>query len=148
MWPPSGAAAFITQREALVDAEAMLLVGYDQTQAGVFHLLLKQRVGADRKHRLGALQSVKHRGALRFGETPAQQHNFDTQRSEPALQVAGVLLRQQLSRRHQRYLVTAFDQAGRNGCSDGGLTRADVSLQQTQHGIAAAQILIDLSEDS
>jgi hypothetical protein len=55
----------VAQRQALVHAEAVLLVNDDQRQLGEFHICLKQRVGADCQWHTPAADRLQSRFALR-----------------------------------------------------------------------------------
>ncbi len=63
----------VAQRQALLDAKAMLFVDDCQAQIAELHVVLEQRVSADNHHRLAAgdqLQLVAARLALQFAGDP------------------------------------------------------------------------------
>ncbi len=59
-----------------------------------------------------------------------------------------MLLGEQLRRRHQRHLLAAADGTRGGQRRDHGFAAADVSLQQSQHGMRPDQIRVDLSTDA
>lgn len=133
------------QREPLRDAEAVLLVHDREAEARELGAVLNHRVRAD--HELcGAERGRFERGAFLLGlETAREPRDRDAERFEPSAQLARVLFRQQLGRRHQRGLVARIDGLC---CGQGrhhGLAAADVALQQTLHRMRLVQIERDLA---
>ena len=63
--------AFFAQRQALMHAEAVLLIDDDQRQRGEFDALLKQRVRADDQRRVPLANALEHGAARLAGLPPA-----------------------------------------------------------------------------
>ena len=125
--------ALLAQRQALVHAEAMLLVHDDEAEIGKCDILLKQRVRADRNRyltRTDGLDNVQPRAAVE----PSRQTGYrDAQRLKPAGEIAQMLLGQKLGRRHDRDLEPGLDRDQRRRGRDHGFAAADVTLHQPLH---------------
>src|SRR5580692_591755 len=97
-------AALGGELQALLHAEAMLLIDDGECQVLETHLALEQRMRADTESRLttgnGAQRGAFRAGTLRAGQ---QAHN-DAERFEPGRQRARMLLGEQLRRCHERGL--------------------------------------------
>ena len=138
-----GAFALGAQREALVDAEAVLLVDHREGQVVIDDRILEQRVGAhhDRDRAVG--ESAQQPGALAaFHRSGQHRHRHG---AEPR-QHAVVLLHQHLGGRHQRGLGAGFHGAQHRHQRDQRLAGADIALQQTQHAPGGDQILVDFGD--
>src|SRR5580692_10006677 len=100
-------AALGGELQALLHAEAMLLIDDRERQVLEAHLALEQRMRADAEPRLTAGNSAERR-ALRAGTLRAgQQAHNDAERFEPGRQRARMLLGEQLRRRHEGGLGAA-----------------------------------------
>ena len=94
----------------------MLFVDDHQRKVLELHFVLEQRMGAH--HHRCAAGDLLQRGCAVFAfEFARQPRHFQAQRFEPALEGDEVLLRENLSGRHQRHLVTGFEclQGGEGG---------------------------------
>ena len=134
--------------EALVHAEAVLLIHHGQRQIGKGHIILKQRVGAHGNVDGAIGQTGEHGGALgRFGA--AGQHGAAharriAQRFQPLKMLAG----ENIGGGHQRGLPPGLDRAGHRQQSDNGLARADIALQQAQHPLARRHVGINRGQSA
>ncbi|MNB98403.1 hypothetical protein D3C75_456530 [compost metagenome] len=102
---------FFPQRQTLMHTKAVLLINDHQRQAVKLHLFLEDSVGADNHLYLTAGNRVLL-GLSRFAFLlPGQPAHFNAQRRKPVAEVRGVLLGQQLGRRHQRHLLAVRNSA-------------------------------------
>ncbi len=138
--------ALLFQRQALVHAEAVLLVDDGQRQARELHIVLEQRMGADDK----AGAAVGQRGirlAPRLHALLAEQrHHADAERCEPAREIGGMLFGEDFRRRHQRHLRTRGQCMAGGQRGDHGLAGADIALYQAQHGRGIGDVTCNLVE--
>ena len=137
-------APLVAQRQALVHAEAVLLVDDDQPQPGELDLLLEQGVGADGHRRFARPDRLQGLGTLAAAAFPCMPYDIDSQGRQPLPETAVMLLCQQLGRRHQGRLVTGLH---RDECGAGGhhrLAGAHIPLYQTRHRVRPGQIGPDL----
>ena len=136
------------QRQALGDAEAMLLVDDREAQPREPHLLLDQRVRADDEAGFARRDLGEHLVALLALAAAGEPGDRDAERRQPADQLLQVLLGQDLGRRHQRALPAGVDRARRGQRRDDRLAGADVALQQAMHRNLAAEVGVDLGGDA
>ena len=140
--------ALFPQRQALMNAKAVLFVDNHQRQAVKLHLLLENGVGADNHLHFtvgdGFLLRLA-RFAFLFASQPA---DFNAQRREPAAEIIGVLLGEQFGRRHQRHLLTMGDSAQGGQRGNQRFTGSDVALYQAHHRHVQRHIALDLRGDA
>ena len=133
-------AALVAQGQALVHAEAVLLVDDGQGQILAGHAFLHQGMRADHHARRAGGDVGQHGGARLAGHLARQPHHAHAERLQPGAEIRQMLLRQQFGRRHQGDLSARFDVAqGRQG-RDHRLAAADIALHQAQHGLRLLQI--------
>ena len=130
-------AALGLQGEALVHAEAVLLVDDGEGQVLELHVGLEQRVRADEDVDLAGRQPLEQLGA-RAALLPARQQR---QAQAGGLGVGGdgvgMLARQHLGRRHQGGLGARLHRDRHGHQRHHRLAGADVALQQAQHAMRA-----------
>ena len=143
------------QLEALLDAEAVLLVDDDQAEVGEVGLVLLQGMGADDE--LGfaahdaALGLALGGGIERAGEQGDLVGLAGGGRDGAAEELARgevVLRGEDFGGRHQRGLGAVFDGDQRGLHGDDGFAGADVALQQAAHGLGLAHVGDDFAEDA
>ncbi len=139
--------ALLAQGQALLHAEAVLLVDDHQGQALEDHFVLEQRMGADH-HRAAAGDLLQRRGAGLALELAGQPGDLDAERLQPLAEVEKVLLGEDFRRRHQRHLIAGFQCLQRSKGGDHGLAGTDVALHQAQHGFVLGQVIGDLGADA
>jgi hypothetical protein len=132
--------ALAGERQALPDAEAVLLVDDGQAQAMEFDVVLDQRLRAHDQLHATVGGGRRRRAARLGGEAAAQPGYVHAQRLEPRHQLAEVLLGQDFGRRHQRDLRAAGDGLRRGDGRHHGLAAAHVALQQAMHGVRFGQV--------
>ena len=145
---PAGSAfrvrTFRAQRQALRDAEAVLLVDDGQAERLEDHAFLEQRMRAHR-HAGRARGDVRRRrrALLLFlaAREPGEPH---PQRREPFGEFAVMLLGQDFGRRHHRGLQAVFHRAQRRQRRHHRLAAADIALQQAVHGMDLGEVALDL----
>ena len=81
---------------------------------------------------------------LLLAHAAAQVAQAHAERREPFVELAPVLLGQDLGRRHHRRLRARIDRGEAGDGGDDGLAAADVALQQALHRVRLAQIMQDL----
>ena len=123
------ARAFLAQGQALLDAEAVLLVDDHQGQVLELHFVLEQRVGAHHHGRAGGDLFQGGAAALAL-ELAGQPGDFQAQRLQPALEGDEVLFGEDLGGRHQRYLIAGLQRLQGSQGGDHGLAGADIALDQ------------------
>ena len=135
-----GQLALAAEQQALVDAEAVLLVDHRQRQVVILDGVLEQRVGAD-DHADGAvLQGAQEVGAGAALHAAGQdRHRLGRQ----ARQGAMVLLGQHLGGGHQGGLLAGLHRAQHRQQGDHGLAGADIALQQAEHAAVGGQVGVD-----
>ena len=153
------AARLVAQRRPLLDAEAVLLVDHDRAERGEVDALLDEGVGADgdvdlaggqpgedppavgRTHLVGQQLDPDRPGAeqrrARVGHLDVGQQGPDAE---------GVLLGEDLGRRHEGALVPALHRGEQRPHGDDRLAAADVALQQPVHRVRGRQVLPDLGD--
>ena len=135
---------FLAQLQALVHAEAVLLVDDRQREALERDVLLEQRVRADgdldRARREVGFECRAHFAGLPAG----QQRDSNAERFQPRVEVARVLLGEQFRRRHHGRLCAVLHRTHRGQRGDHRLARADVALHQSHHRMRPLEILRDL----
>ena len=127
--------ALAGEREALTDAEAMLLVDDREAEIGEDDAFLEQRMRADRdvdfarrerRQRLAPLG-----GLVAAGQQRDAQARLLGERRHPL----EMLARENFGRRHHRRLPPGLDHLGHREQRDDRLARADVALQQPDHAL-------------
>ncbi len=131
------------QLVALRDAEAMLLVDDDHGEVAKAHVLLNQRVRADRDLSFTGSEARKRLAPLR-GRVAGRQQRDRREIADQRLRRRRVLLGQRLRRRHQCSLVTGLDRAQQRVESDDGLAGAHVTLEEPAHRRRPREIAVDL----
>jgi hypothetical protein len=124
------------ERQALVDAEAMLLVDDDERQIAEFDAGLEQRVRADEEIDGSVFQSGEDGVALAAPLAARSDGEAEPAASASGADRALVLADEELGRRHQRGLAPGLDDVGGGKQRDDRLARADIALEQAQHALA------------
>src|SRR5690625_2437401 len=88
---------FLAQRQALVNAEAVLLIDNNQPKPGEDHILLKQGVGSHRHLRCTAGQLFQLLTPTPRAQASRQPTQLYTQRLQPGTEVVPMLLREDFS---------------------------------------------------
>ena len=136
--------ALFPQQQALVHAEAVLLIDDHETQALELDALLKQGVCADRNLRAAGREIAERANAARPRTSASDQCEIQIERREPRAEVARVLLREQFRRRHDCCLKAGLHSPDGGERGDDRLAATHVSLHEAQHWIGSAEILFDL----
>ena len=141
----AGAAALGLQRQALVHAEAVLLVDDGEGEIAEDHVRLEQRVRADDDVDVAAGEALQHLLARAALLAPREQADAQAgllgQRRDGFEMLAGEHFR----RRHQRRLRAGLHRDGHGEQRDDRLAGADVALQQPQHAARRAHVGLDLA---
>ena len=138
----------VAQRQTLGDAESVLLVDDREAESSELDILLDDRVGADdepRRTGCHALQHVASGFALSVAGEPG---HTDTERFQPADELAKVLVGEDFGGGHQGALPAVVDGDGRGERGDDRLAGADVALQQAVHRRGDARRIAMSSLDS
>ncbi len=128
--------ALFAQAQALMHAEAVLLIDDHQGERGKLHGFLKQSMGADDDGRVSAANTLEDCVARSAGLPPGQQRDVHVQGLEPAPKVLRMLIGQQFGRRHERHLAAAVHRLGGSQRGNQGFAAAHIPLHQPQHGFA------------
>jgi len=145
-WPRVDAP--LSQRHALVHAEAVLLVDDDERQVAKRDTFLEQRVRADDELRITAGDAVERIAPRRGALAAAEPGRLDAKRFEPGREVAPVLFGEQLGRRHDRRLHAAGDRLEAGDRGDHGLARAHVALDQSHHRVRLREVPENFRDDA
>ena len=138
MW--ADAFPLLRQSRPLVDAEAVLFVGDDQTQVGKSHLVGEQGVGAYHQvHGTGG-HGVVNFSLLRRPEGTGEQSHPDAAGGQQGLQGLSVLLGQDFGGCHEGGLIAALCHEPHAGRAHHRLAAAHIPLEQAVHGDAAGQV--------
>src|SRR5215813_8728360 len=129
---------------ALQDAEAMLFVDHGEAQTFELHRVLNKRVRADDQVDVARGDGCLNLALLFRLQTTGKQLDAIRGVGEPAPNVAGVLLGQNLRRRHQGRLVAVLDRDDHRLNRDDRLAAAHVALQQAVHRLVAGHIIDNL----
>ena len=125
--------ALVAQRQALADAETVLLVDDHQSQPGELHCFLDQRMRADDQLRLAGFDGGLGLGLVLLLQAAGEPDDLHAKWCHPAGDVAEMLVRQDLGGRHQHCLEAAVDGLRCRQRGDHRLAAADIALQQALH---------------
>src|SRR2546430_1299708 len=137
---------FVHQALALEDAEAVLLVNGDKSEAGEGDVVLDERVGANDELRFARTDAIEGGGFLRSFQAADEQLDAIAGFGEDATRGKKVLDGKNFRGRHEGGLRAVFDG------DDGGLQRddcfaaADVALKETVHRSGLFEVSGDFSE--
>ena len=134
------------QAQALMDAEAVLLVDHRERQIGERHALLEQGVGPDHDPAAACGQIGEQPDALGTPLTAGEQGRLQPGRRQQARERRLVLARQDLGRRHDRRLAARLDRAQHGEQCHQRLAAADVALEQPQHADRLRHVGADLRQ--
>ena len=138
-------ASLVAQRQALMDAKAVLLVNDRQPEIREDHAFLHQGMGAN--DNFGAVGNLGKCLAARLaGDLAGQPDHPQSKRAEPMREVAQMLLGQQFGWRHHCGLHAGIGSGECRNRRNHGLARADIALDQAQHRLAAGNVVIDFRE--
>ncbi len=132
--------ALARQREALVHAEAMLLVDHGEREVAERDLVLKQRMGADHEIDLAVRKPLQRRGALLRPVAAGEQRDADAGLFGERLHGGEMLSRQNFGRGHQRGLPAGLDHGRGREQRHHRLAGPDVALQEPDHALRPRQI--------
>ena len=132
--------AFPGERQALVHAEAMLLVDDREAEIAKFDVVLEQRMGADQDVDVAKSKPFEHRRPLAAALAAGQDRHFDAGFGGERRDGGVMLPRQDFGRRHQGRLASAFDDGRRGKQRHHGLAGADVALQHAEHPFGLGQV--------
>ena len=127
--------AFLAQREALLHAEAMLLVDHGEPQPRELDTFLHQRVRTDGDLRFARRDRRECPLLFSRGQGSVQPGDAHPERLEPFAELARMLLREDLGRRHHRGLMSGVGRRQAGDRRDHRLAAADVALQQALHRV-------------
>ena len=151
---------FVAEGRPLLDAEPVLLVDHDRTEAGEVDLLLDQGMRADGDVDRAVGEPSQNVLACAAGHPVGEQFDPQGPVAEQVagvghLQVAeecphsgGVLLGEHLGRGHQRSLVTTLHRGEQHRHGDDRLPRAHVTLEEPMHRVRRGEIVVDLADHS
>src|SRR5258708_7354965 len=126
----------------------MLLVDDDEAGLREFHFLFQQGVGADDELRV-SLRDVAANLTLAVGfQRAGQQNNSVAGVLEDFARGKVMLLSENFGGGHQCYLVAVLDGDDRRLKSDDSLSRTDVPLEQSPHGMRLLHVIGNLFQNS
>ena len=134
------------QRGALVDAEAVLLVGDDEPEVLVLHVRREQGMRADDEGELAGLETFVQRAALPGPGRGGEQRAGDAERLQKRSERAIVLLGKDFCRGHEGALKTVFRGHVDGGGGDHRFARADVALHEAVHRALTCQVARDIAD--
>ncbi len=139
---------FVHEALALEDAEAVLLVDGDETEAGELDLVFDQRVRADDELGFAGADAFERGGFFGVLEAADEQLDAIAAGSEDAARGKIVLHGENFRGRHERGLRGVFDGDDGGLQRDDGFAAADVALQQAVHGRGLFEVGGDFREDA
>src|SRR5216684_5428678 len=125
---------FVHQALALEDAEAVLLVNGDETEAGEGDVVFDERVGADDQLGFAGTDTIEDGGFLRGFQAADEQLDAIACFGEDAARGKKMLHGENFRGRHEGGLRAVFDGDDRGLQGDDGFAAADVALEETIHG--------------
>ena len=135
------------EQQALMHAEAVLLVDHGEREIAEGDALLEQRMGADgdRRSRHSPARRARARrpGALLAA---GQQGELQPGRLRERRQPLGMLARQDFGRRHQHGLPAGLGGGCHRQQRDHRLAGADIALQQPQHALGLLHVVMDIGD--
>ncbi len=139
---------FVHQALALKDAEAMLFVDGDETEAGELDVVFDEGVRADDELRFAGADAVESRGF--FGGFQAADEELDaiTAAFEYATGGKKMLHGENFRGSHERGLASVFDGDNRSLQGDDRFAAADVALEKTVHGRGLFEVGGDFGQDA
>ena len=143
----AGKTVFVTSFvHALLHAKPVLLIDDDEREILEIHPFLEKRMGSHGNPHFPRGDQLESRAALLRRHRSVYAGHIQLQWCEPALQVLVVLLRQQLSRSHQGNLHSTSGSTCRGRGSHNCFSAANITLYETHHGPARAQISIHIAQ--
>ncbi len=137
------AAALRGERQALLDAEAVLLVHDGEPELRERDPFLEERVGADGELRLRARDGVERRLLLARLEAAREPRDLHAERFQPMGELEVVLLGEDLRGRHEGRLPAVLDRLQRGERRHERLATAHVALQEPAHRVRLREVLRD-----
>ena len=141
-----GGGALPDEGGPLLHAETMLLVDDHEPQPPERDALLHEGMGANSQSRLSRGEPGAHRRLLGRSLTAEKQLGADAQRLEQHGERGGMLLRQQLGRRHQRGLEVVLHRQQHGEERHHRLAGPHVAHQQPVHAVGRGHVGGDLAE--
>ena len=155
--------ALLAKLRALHHAEAVLLVDDGEAEAGHLHAVFEERVGADDDVGAAVGGVAADLLLLACGERAGEQKHAErapepwrreyadrarvtSSATEETRQRAVVLLGEDFGRRHQGRLVAGTDRREHRREGHHGLAATDVTLEEAEHRVGAAQVALDFVE--
>ncbi len=136
--------AFLREGEALMDAEAMLLIDHGQRQIAEGDILLEQRMGADQQIDVADGKPLKRVVALTAALAAGQDRHAQTGGLRERRNRKEMLAGEYLRRRHEGGLAAGLDHGGGGDQGHDGLAGADIALQEPQHTLRQSKIVDDV----
>ena len=134
-----------SQRQSLLDAEAVLLVHDRKRERAERHLFLNESVGAEHDPGRPRRDPLEHRAALLARLAAGQPGERDAERRDPLGELAEMLLGEDFGRRHHRRLRPVLHRAQAGERRHDGLAAAHVALEQAVHRVGLRQVRADLA---
>ncbi len=142
----SASLPFLGERQALLDAKAVLLVDDHEGEVAKRDVRLQQRVGPDDDRGQARGEAGQGRVARPALFPPGQQADLDPSGAGQPAQGRLMLAGEDLGRRHQCRLCAALDRGQHRHQRDHGLAAADIALQQPHHAVGVRHIAADLGD--
>ena len=130
-----GAGALAPERSALVDAKAMLLVDHDERERAELDVVGEDGSGAEDDRDLTARDGVRRDGALVSGRGARDENPADASPVHERTELLGILAGEHRGGRHDGGLGTRVGDGSESQRRDGGLSRADVTQEETVHDV-------------
>jgi hypothetical protein len=139
---------FLSQRHALMHAETMLLIDYNEPELVKADAFLEQCVRADDQWRAAVGYRRERFAARRRLLAAGEPGRFQADRPEPVGEAAPVLFGEQLGRRHDRGLQPARHRLETGNRGNDSLAGTDVALDETHHRVWRLHVAEDLFRDA
>src|SRR5713101_353037 len=139
---------FVHQALALEDAEAVLLVNGDETEAGEGDVVFDEGVGADDELRFAGADALEDGGFLGSFQAANEELNAIAGFGKSAAGRKQMLHGKNFGGGHESGLGAVFDGDDGGLQGDDGLAAADVALKKTIHGRRLFEVGGDFGEDA
>ena len=139
-----GMRALVGEGEALIDAEAVLLVDHGKPEILKLDVVLKQRVGPDHRPDFPGLQAFEDGLSGLAVLPPGQDRQGYAGGAEKRVEPVRMLADQHVGGRHEGGLGAALDDLQHADRGDHRLAAADIALQEPEHPYGLGEILTDL----
>ena len=130
----------------MLDAEALLLIDYQEPEVLEAHRLLQDLMGAEEHVYLPCRQLIPDPGLGALRDIPGEDGCLDRERAQPAPEVVEMLLGEDDGRRQEGDLLARHDSLEGSAEGDLRLAVADIAADEAVHHLIGFHIALDVIE--